>query len=93
MSEVPPVPARPEFEPPAPRRSWLPILLAAIFAMFLAAGFTIVTLGYFLPLFALGLGMFGVIFLQYLLWGWWFEKIYQHKTLAEPEEPPAPGKL
>jgi hypothetical protein len=87
MHDQPHLPPRPDFEP-ASRRSWLPILLATIFGILLAAGFSIITLGYFLPLFALGALMFGVIFLQYLLWGWLFEKIYRSRAGTQAEEPP-----
>lgn len=86
MHEPPtPFPPRPEFEAPQ-RRSWTPILLAGVFAVMLAAIFTILTIGYFVPLFFLGGMMFGIIFLQYLLWGWWFEKIYRQPAVQEQQE-------
>jgi len=89
MHEAPPeFPPRPDFEPPQ-RRSWVPILLAGVFAVMLAAIFSILTIGYFLPLFVLGGAMFGVIFLQYVLWGWWFEKIYRQRGVQKQEEPSA----
>jgi hypothetical protein len=46
----------------------------------------ILTIGYFLPLFVLGGTMFGVIFLQYVLWGWWFEKIYRQRGVNSQDE-------
>jgi fatty acid desaturase len=86
MHDLPPdFPPRPEFEPPQ-RRSWVPILLAGVFAVMLAAIFSILTIGYFLPLFILGGIIFGVIFLQYLVWGWWFEKIYRQPALDKQKE-------
>ena len=85
MAEPPDFPSRPDFEPPR-RRSWVPILLAGIFAVMLAAIFSILTIGYFLPLFVLGGTMFAVIFLQYLLWGWWFERIYRQPAIRQQEE-------
>lgn len=85
MHEAPPIPSRPEFEPPQ-RRSWVPILLAGVFAVMLAAIFSILTIGYFLPLFILGGTMFGVIFLQYLVWGWWFEKVYRQPAIRKQAE-------
>ena len=87
MHEPPPdFPSRPDFEPSPPRRSWVPILLAGVFAVMLAAIFSILTIGYFIPLFVLGGTMFGIIFLQYLLWGWWFEKIYRQPVIERQEE-------
>jgi hypothetical protein len=32
----------------------------------------------------LGLAIFGVIALQYLVWGWWFERIYRVEPGEEP---------
>jgi uncharacterized RDD family membrane protein YckC len=92
MHEAPPFPPRPEFEP-SPRHSSLPILLAGIFGVFLAALFSVLTIGYFLPLFILGGTMFAVIFLQYVLWGWWFEKIYRRRSVANQEEEVLPKEL
>ena len=86
MPDQPPdFPPRPDFEPPR-RRSWVPILLASVFAFMLAAIFSILTIGYFLPLFVLGGTLFAVIFLQYLLWGWWFERIYRQPAIRQQEE-------
>jgi hypothetical protein len=87
MHEPPPdFPSRPDFEPSPRRPSWTPILLAGVFAVMLAAIFSILTIGYFIPLFVLGGTMFGIIFLQYLLWGWWFEKIYRQPVIEQQEE-------
>lgn len=85
MHEAPPaLPPRPDFDPPR-RRSWVPILLAGVFAVMLAAIFSVLTIGYFIPLFVLGGSMFAVIFLQYVLWGWWFEKIYRQPAIRPKE--------
>ena len=85
MHESPEMPSRPDFSQPR-RRSWVPILLAGVFAVMLAIIFSVLTIGYFLPLFVLGGVMIGIIFLQYLLWGWWFEKIYREPALRKQEE-------
>ena len=85
MHEAPPLPPRPELDPPQ-RRSSLPIVLAGVFAVMLAAVFSLLTIGYFIPLFILGGTMFGVIFLQYVLWGWWFEKIYRQRGARGEED-------
>lgn len=86
MHDAPPnLPPRPEFEPPQ-RRSWMPILLAGVFAVMLAVIFSVLTIGYFVPLFVMGGVIFAVIFLQYLLWGWWFEKVYRQPALDRQKE-------
>jgi hypothetical protein len=38
---------------------------------------TFLTLGFFGPMVLLGLGVFAIIGLQYLIWGWLFERIYR----------------
>jgi hypothetical protein len=70
----------PQFPEPETRRqtSWLPIVLVAIVGLALAAILTVLTLGYFGPILLIGLLVFLVIGLQYLLWGWWMERIYRN---------------
>ncbi|MBC7855386.1 MAG: hypothetical protein IAF94_18315, partial [Pirellulaceae bacterium] len=71
---LPPKPERPEtFERPA--GSWLSIALVAGFGILMAAVISILTMGYFLWIFLLAFVIFGVIALQYLLWGYWFERV------------------
>jgi hypothetical protein len=74
--EVPPLPAKPDLEA-RPRSSWMTIPLVVLLGMALAAVLTILTLGYFGPVVVLGFGVFFIIGFQYLVWGWWFEKIYR----------------
>jgi len=73
---VPPLPPSPDFGD-KPRTSRWSLVLAAITLLFLMTGLTIITLGYFGPVILLGIVIFGVIGLQYLLWGWLFERIYR----------------
>lgn len=54
--------------------------------MTLAAILTFLTLGYFVPIMLLAFGIFVIIGLQYLVWGWWFERIYRE----QPEEETTP---
>jgi hypothetical protein len=84
-----PTPFPPE---PAPsRKSWIPIALVGLVALVLAAVLTVLTLGYFGPVLFVAAAIFGVIGLQYLLWGWWFERIYRSGRLdLEDDEPPLP---
>lgn len=74
---LPPFPQRPDFDEPKPRGSWLTILLAATVGLTLATLLTFLTIGYFGPVILLGLAIFGVIGVQYFVWGWWFERIYR----------------
>lgn len=70
-----PLPPRPNVETP-PRGSWLAILLALMAAFAFAVILTFLTLGFIWP-FVVGAAIFGVVGLQYLVWGWWFERIYR----------------
>jgi hypothetical protein len=79
MSALPPKPEPPE----KPRGSWLAILLMGSGALALVVLLTFLTLGFFGPIVVLGLAIFGVIGLQYLVWGWLFERIYRSGANAE----------
>jgi hypothetical protein len=75
MDNHQPLPPRPDFET-TPRGSWLAILLAGMGAVAFGIIFTFLTLGFVWP-FVVGGAVFGMIGLQYLVWGWWFERIYR----------------
>ena len=77
---------RPE-NPEKPRASWISIALAVMFGSALAALLTILTLGYFGPVILLAGIIFFVIGLQYLLWGWFFERIYRPQGPNDDEPP------
>ena len=70
------------------RASWLSIALAVLFGSALAALLTILTLGYFGPVILLAGIVFFVIGLQYLLWGWFFERIYRQGRPDDDEPTP-----
>jgi hypothetical protein len=72
----PPIPPRPDFDA-KPRGSWLTIALVGFGGVALAIVLTFLTLGFFGPFLLLGLAIFVVIGLQYILWGWLFERIYR----------------
>lgn len=76
MEQPPPLPPKPTFED-KPRGSWLAIGLAAFGAVAIAIVLSFLTMGFFIPFLLLGLGIFVVIGLQYLIWGWLFERIYR----------------
>ena len=88
---LPPKPERPEFIE-RPGGTWLSIALVVSFGILMAAVISILTLGYFLWIFLLVFGIFAFIALQYLVWGYWFERIYRSNLPPEDEFPP-PGDL
>jgi ABC-type bacteriocin/lantibiotic exporter with double-glycine peptidase domain len=73
----PPLPERPEFPDPSakPRGSCLTVV-AAIVGLLFAILFGLLMIGFIWPL-VIGFAILGVIALQYLVWGWWFERIYR----------------
>jgi CHASE2 domain-containing sensor protein len=80
----PPFPPRPEL-PEKPRGSWLALFLVVTAGVAGAVIMTFLTLGFFGPFLLLALAIFAIIGLQYLLWGWWFERIYRSQPAEEPE--------
>ncbi len=78
----PPWPAKPDLKT-KPRGSFLAIVMMASGGLAVVVVLTFLTLGFFGPIFLLGLAVFGVIGLQYLLWGWWFERLYRSRSDAE----------
>ena len=84
ISSPPPLPPKPE-PPERPRGSWLAILLMGSGALAAVVILTFLTLGFFGPIVVLGLAIFGVIGLQYLVWGWLFERIYRTPKNGERE--------
>ncbi|HZN33183.1 MAG TPA: hypothetical protein VFB80_05165 [Pirellulaceae bacterium] len=82
----PPMPPRPD-PPEKPRGTWLAIVLMGSGALALIVVLTFLTLGFFGPLVLIGLGVFLIIGLQYLLWGWWFERIYRSQASDEEVRP------
>ena len=80
--DAPPLPKKP-VPPEKPRGSWLAIILLASGGFAAAVVLTFLTLGFFGPILLLGLAVFGVIGLQYLVWGWLFERIYRSRPDVE----------
>ena len=67
-------PERPEL-PPKPRGSCL-VYLAVLFGLVSSVVLTFLMIGFFWP-FVVGFAVLSIIALQYLVWGWWFERIYR----------------
>ena len=65
---------RPEL-PTRPRGSCL-VYLGVIVGIILAIAFSLLMIGFIWPL-VIGFAILGVIALQYLVWGWWFERLYR----------------
>ena len=87
---LPPKPERPKIAR-QPAGSWLSIALVAGFGILMAAFISILTMGYFLWIFLLAFVIFGIIALQYLVWGYWFERIYRSNLPPEDDFPPSGG--
>jgi hypothetical protein len=83
---LPPKPERPEFTA-RPGGSWLSIALVAGFGILMAAVVSILTMGYFLWIVLLALAIFGTIAVQYLVWGYWFERIYRSNLPPDDDFP------
>lgn len=83
--QVPPLPERPELET-TPRGSWLAVGLVLVAGLSIIVVLTFLTLGFFGPFVVLVAAIFGVIGLQYLVWGWWFERIYRSGPIPDDDE-------
>jgi hypothetical protein len=73
-SLLPPRPEPPVLEQ-KPRGSCL-VYLGVLVGFAFAATFTVLMIGFLWP-FVIGFAVLGIIALQYLVWGWWFERIYR----------------
>ena len=72
MEASPPLPPKPDFEA-KPKASPIWFLLAGFAALCLLALLAFLVM----PILWVGVGIATIIGLQYLLWGWWFERIYR----------------
>lgn len=71
---------------PKPGGSWVTLALFFGAALGAVVLLNFLTLGFITPFFVLGAAIFAVIGLQYLVWGWWFERIYRAPYLAAQAE-------
>jgi len=83
----PPLPERPDLDV-KPRGSFSPLVWFVLSGVILVLATTCVVIPFFRPLTILGLVLFGVIALQYLLWGRLFERIYR----SGPVDGDVPGE-
>ena len=72
---APPLPPRPDIEAPRPRGSCL-VWLGVLFGFIVSVALMFLMIGFLWPL-VIGFAVLSIIALQYLIWGWWFEKIYR----------------
>ena len=84
-ANTPVPPTKPDLDS-TPRGSWLAILLTGMAAFAFVVVFTFLTLGFVWP-FVVGFAIFGVIGLQYLLWGWWIERVYRSGQPTDDANP------
>jgi len=75
---APPLPPRPDLEAPKPRGSCL-VWLAVLFGFLASVILTFLMIGFLWP-FVIGFAILSIIALQYLFWGWWFERIYRSEA-------------
>jgi hypothetical protein len=69
---LPPLPPRPDFEAKAKTSAiWLILTGFGLLGVFALLALLLT------PLLWIGVAIAGIIGLQYLLWGWWFERIYR----------------
>lgn len=82
---LPPPPTRPDFEArPKTSAIWLILTGFGLLGVFALLAFLLT------PLLWIGFAIAGIIALQYLLWGWWFERIYRSHPLDEEPGTTAP---
>jgi len=72
-------------EPPPKPRGFCFVYLAVLFGLILAAALTFFIMGTIWP-FLIGFAVLAIIALQYLIWGWWFEKIYRSNTIESSQQ-------
>jgi hypothetical protein len=64
-----------EPEPRKPRSGCL-VWFAVLFALLASVALTFLMIGFLWPL-VIGFAVLSIIALQYVIWGWWFERIYR----------------
>ena len=66
-----------------PRRSILPISLAFLLLTIVGAVLVLLTLNIFGLVILVGAGMFVMVALHYLIWGWWIGDAIRHEETDE----------
>jgi len=88
---APPLPPRPDLEPPKPRDSCL-VWLGVLFGFVMSVILTFLMIGFLWP-FVIGFAILSIIALQYLVWGWWFERIYRSQPQDAASDAPGDRML
>jgi len=74
--DKPALPLPPPPQLPAKPRGFCFVYSAVLLTLVLVAVMTFFIMGTIWP-FLIGFGVLAIIALQYLTWGWWFERIYR----------------
>ena len=74
---VPPPPPPPDFSE-RPQKTWWTVILAVIGLVIGFVVLSFLTLGFISPLAVIGLIFFVLCGVQYLVWGWLFERIFRN---------------
>lgn len=80
------MPLPPPPQPPVKPRGFFLVYLAALLGLVLTAAMTFFVMGTIWP-FMIGFGVLAIIALQYLVWGWWFERIYRSQDANTDDKP------
>ena len=73
-------------QPPAKPTGFFFVYVATLFGIILAAVFSFFIMGTIWP-FMIGFAILAIIALQYLIWGWWFERIYRSGSVESTSDP------
>jgi len=77
MNDFSDLPRRPDFEQQAPKpRAGCLVWFGVLFALIASTALAMLMIGFLWPL-VIGFAVLAIIALQYLVWGWWFERIYR----------------
>jgi hypothetical protein len=77
MNDFSKMPERPDFELQAPQpRTGCLVWFGVLFALIASVALAMLMIGFLWPL-VIGFSVLAIIALQYLVWGWWFERIYR----------------
>ena len=74
--EKPALPLPPPPQPPSKPTGFCFVYSAVLLGFIAAAAISFWIMGSILP-FMIGFAVLALIALQYLIWGWWFERIYR----------------
>ena len=83
---TPPTPPQLQLpQTPAKPRAFFFVYATTLLGLVLVAALTVFIMGTIYP-FLIGLAVLAIIAVQYLIWGWWFERIYRSDVKQEHDE-------